>query len=213
VSAKVLFDTFSLPKLRALANRFQRNHTAVVPTLSLYWSRVERRRAASVIAGTDRLQYIPPAYVVGWKALPSLMSEEEERLQLEQSLAAVRELNQAGVMMLAGTDVMNPFLLPGFSLHDELSLLVKAGLSEMQALQAATRNPARAFNLPDQGTIESGMRADLLLLDANPLQNIDNTRKIRLVVSGGRVFERNDLDAMFDDIRRGASEWKGTPTR
>jgi imidazolonepropionase-like amidohydrolase len=117
------------------------------------------------------------------------------------------------VTILAGTDVGVASQVPGFSLHDELSLLVKAGLSEMEALEAATRNPARAFNLTDQGTIETGRRADLLLLDANPLENIDNTRKIRTVVAAGRVFERNELDAMLSDVQRAASQWTGTPTR
>jgi imidazolonepropionase-like amidohydrolase len=83
----------------------------------------------------------------------------------------------------------------------------------MAALEAATRNPARAFNLTDQGTIEPGMRADLVLLDANPLENIDNTRKIGMVVSRGRVLNRNDLDAMLSDIQSVASQWRGTPTR
>ena len=105
------------------------------------------------------------------------------------------------------------YQLPGFSLLDELSLLVKAGFSEMEALQAATINPARAFNLKDQGTINPGMRGDLVLLDSNPLEKIDNTRKIRAVVAAGRVFERKELDTMLLDIQRAASQWAGTPTR
>jgi imidazolonepropionase-like amidohydrolase len=82
----------------------------------------------------------------------------------------------------------------------------------MEALQAATINPARTFNLRDQGTIQPGMRADLVLLDANPLVAIENTRKLRAVVTGGRVFERQELDAMLADIERTASQWSGTPT-
>ena len=100
-----------------------------------------------------------------------------------------------------------------FSLHDELSLLVKAGLTEMEVLEAATRNPARVFGITDRGTIEPGMRADLLLLDSNPLEKIDNVRKIRTVVARGRVFQRDELDTMLGEIRRAASEWTGTPTR
>ena len=83
----------------------------------------------------------------------------------------------------------------------------------MDALQAATRNPARAFKLADQGTIEKGMRGDLLLLDSNPLDNIENIRKIGTVVAAGRVFERNELDAILADIQRVANQWTGTPTR
>jgi imidazolonepropionase-like amidohydrolase len=83
----------------------------------------------------------------------------------------------------------------------------------MDALQAATRNPARAFRLAHQGTIEPGMRADLVLLDANPLDDIENTRKIRTVVAGGRVFDRGDLDQMLTDVESAARAWTGTPTR
>jgi hypothetical protein len=214
VSPKMLFDTFSVPKLRTLAQRLKANHTVVVPTLTVSWNRVELRRSGSVIDSVDRVQYIPPAYVDAWRQNQALLSQDEERLDLEQRLVAVRELNRAGVTLLAGTDTMSgPFLLPGFSLHDELVLLVKVGLSEMQALQAATRNPARAFHLMDQGTIERGMRADLVLLDANPLMNIENVRKIRTVIANGRVFGRNELDAMLTDIQKDARDWKGTPTR
>jgi len=94
-----------------------------------------------------------------------------------------------------------------------LSLLVKAGLSEMEALETATRHPARAFNLTDQGTVERGMRADLVLLDANPLEHIENTRRIRAVVANGRLLERHELDAMLADIETAARDWTGTPTR
>jgi imidazolonepropionase-like amidohydrolase len=127
---------------------------------------------------------------------------------------AVREMRAAGVAILPGTDVGVPLQVPGFSLHDELSLLVKAGLSEMEVLQAATRNPARAFNLTDQGTIETGMRADLLLLDANPLENIGNTRKIRMVVARGRhshvreYMGWNSNDALIDCAMLGCKQAK-----
>ena len=134
-------------------------------------------------------------------------------MQFQQCLTVVRELHKAGVTILAGTDVGTSYQIPGISLHDELALLVQAGLSPMAALQAATRNPAQAFKLADQGTIEKGMRADLVLLESNPLENIDNTRKIRTVVAAGRVFERNELDAMLSDVQRAASQWTGTPTR
>ena len=134
-------------------------------------------------------------------------------MQFQQCLTVVRELHKAGVTILAGTDVGTSYQIPGISLHDELALLVQSGLSPMDALQAATLNPARAFNLTDQGTIEPGMRADLVLLDANPLENIDNTRKIRMVVARGRVVNRSELDAMLSDIQSVANQWTGTPTR
>jgi hypothetical protein len=214
VSAAFLRDSFSAAKLTAVADGLKKNQTVVVPTLSNYWSRFENRSEHSVVAASDRLRYVPAGYADFWRGLGAPpRGDEEARVLFEQSLMAVRELHTAGVAILPGTDVGVPFQVPGFSLHDELSLLVKAGLSEMEVLQAATRNPARAFNLADQGTIETGMRADLLLLDANPLENIDNTRKIRMVVARGRVFDRNELDAMLEDIHTAARQWAGTPTR
>jgi hypothetical protein len=212
--AAFLRDSFSVAKLRALADRLKKNRTIVVPTLSNYWSRFEPRTEHSVLAAADRLRYVPAGYVDFWKGLGEpARGDEDARMLFEQSLIAVRELHMAGVTILPGTDVGVPYQVPGFSLHDELSLLVKAGLSEMEVLKAATRNPARAFNWTDQGTIEAGMRADLLLLDANPLEHIENTRKIRTVVAAGRVFERNELDAMLSDVQVAASQWTGTPTR
>ena len=212
LSAQFLFESFSVSKLEALANRLKENQTSVVPTLSLYWSRRDQRSDDSTVASADRLRYVPPRYVELWKQRQPPISDEQQRLQLEQCLAVVGELHKKGVTILAGTDVGVSYQLPGFALHDELNLLVKAGLSNMEALQAATINPARTFNLRDQGTIQPGMRADLVLLDANPLVAIENTRKLRAVVTGGRVFERQELDAMLADIERTASQWSGTPT-
>ena len=81
---------------------------------------------------------------------------------------------------MAGTDAIMPQVYPGFSLHDELMLLVRAGLSPMEALQAATLNPARVLGLEDiLGTVEKGKLSDLVLLDGNPLADITNTTKIK----------------------------------
>ncbi len=213
VTPKLLVDSFSPAKLRALANHLKRKDTAVVPTLSLYRNRFESRRQNSFIASTDRLQYVPQSYVEVWKGQRGRNSEEDAQMQFQQCLTVVRELHRAGVTILAGTDTGTGYQVPGISLHDELALLVQAGLSPMAALQAATRNPARTFKLADQGTIEKGMRADLVLLDANPLDHIENIRKIRTVVAAGRVFDRQELDAILADIQSSASRWTGTPTR
>jgi imidazolonepropionase-like amidohydrolase len=204
--------SIDVAKLTALADRLKKNHTSVAPTLLIYWIQLEHAGEHSVPAGDESIRYIPPAYTDVWKQVRPRMPAEDLRRLFDQCLIAVRELNKAGVTILTGTDVGTAFQVPGFSLHEELLLLAKAGLSEMEVLQAATRNPARAFNLTDQGTIETGMRADLLLLDANPLENIGNTRKIRMVVARGRVFDRNELDAMLEDIHTSARQWAGTPT-
>jgi imidazolonepropionase-like amidohydrolase len=105
---------------------------------------------------------------------------------------------RAGVHILAGTDTMNPQCFPGFGLHDELALLVDAGLSPLAALQAATRNAAEFMGQLDRrGTIEVGKTADLVLLDKDPLANIHNTRSIQAVVLSGKLYPRAALDAML----------------
>jgi imidazolonepropionase-like amidohydrolase len=93
------------------------------------------------------------------------------------------------------------YCFPGFSLHDELELLVRAGLTPLEALQAATRNPARYFGrLKDLGTVEAGKLADLVLLEADPLADIRNTRRITAVVAGGRLLPQATLRKMLDEV-------------
>jgi tetratricopeptide (TPR) repeat protein len=114
----------------------------------------------------------------------------------------VGAMPRAGVEVLAGTATEEPLgNVPGFSLHDELALLVQAGFTPMEALQAATLNPARFLGRErDFGTVAPGKMADLVLLAANPLEDISNTRKIEAVVYRGKVFPRVSLDAMLAKI-------------
>jgi imidazolonepropionase-like amidohydrolase len=110
----------------------------------------------------------------------------------------VGKMNTAGVRIMAGTDTTAPFVFPGSSLHEELALLVQAGLTPMQTLQGATRQPAEFLGkLQTQGTIEQGKIADLVLLDANPLNDIHNTQKIRAVILRGKLLDRNFLDGVL----------------
>lgn len=96
---------------------------------------------------------------------------------------------------MAGTDLGADYIYPGFSLHDELALFVQAGLTPAEALKTATYNPAKFLDLLDHiGTVESGKLADLVLLDANPLEEISNTLKIRALVLNGRYLDRTTLD-------------------
>lgn len=112
--------------------------------------------------------------------------------------ALLLALHRGGVPILAGTDV-GPW---GFTLHDELARLVKAGLTPREALIAATSNPARLVGLADRaGKIAGGFQADLLILEANPLQDIANSRRIAAVVTHGDFLDRAELDAMLASIR------------
>lgn len=110
------------------------------------------------------------------------------------SLDLVGRMHAAGVPIGAGTDTPLGFALPGFSLHTELERLVDAGLSPLEALEAATLRPAAFFGLEhEMGEVRPGMRADLVLLDADPMEDIANTRRVNTVVAAGRVLTPDEL--------------------
>jgi imidazolonepropionase-like amidohydrolase len=128
-----------------------------------------------------------------------------ERRLMAAHLRAVGEMHRAGVRILAGSDAPNPFTVPGFALHRELELLVQAGLSPMEALRAATSEPARFMGVADSvGSVAEGHAADLVLLDADPLADIRNTLRIRAVVSGGMALDSAALAAMRQEAARAA---------
>lgn len=117
-------------------------------------------------------------------------------------LKHVREMREAGVQLMAGSDVAVLNVFPGASLHEELRLLVDSvGMSPLEALASATRRPAEWLGLADSvGTIAPGKGADLVLLDADPLASIGNTRRVSAVVLRGRLFRRSDLDALLASV-------------
>ncbi|HEV2103450.1 MAG TPA: amidohydrolase family protein [Candidatus Acidoferrum sp.] len=208
-------STYDPARARALIALFVKNQTWQVPTL--YWERGEWL-IEQTSAGPDPLiKYAPAAWRVrawpmfttgiekDWSSDP--FADRERFFQAE--LKMVGEMNRAGVRILAGTDTAAGVrVYPGFSLHEELELLVQAGLTPMQALQSATRNPGEYLGFADTGTIESGKRADLVLLDANPLADIKNTRKIQSVVLAGRYFSRTDLDKLLKSVEEAAANSK-----
>ena len=115
------------------------------------------------------------------------------------ALKHLREMRASGVRIMAGSDVAVLNIFPGPSLHEELRLFVDSvGMTPLEALESATRKPAEWLGLADSvGTIETGKVADLVLLDANPLDDITNTQRIAAVVLRGRLFERKDLDGLL----------------
>jgi predicted amidohydrolase YtcJ len=129
----------------------------------------------------------------------------------ERKLAG--KLFRAGVPMLAGTDVGNPFCFPGFSLHDELALLVESGVTPLGALQMATLNPAQFMHATDKyGSVTPGNVADLVLLDADPLQDIHNTTKISEVFLEGKEYDRAVLDQILTSAEKSANARKTLTT-
>jgi imidazolonepropionase-like amidohydrolase len=124
----------------------------------------------------------------------------------EKGLELTGRAHRAGVKVLAGSDAHDAYCFPGFGLHDELQELVKAGLTPVEALRTATVNPAQYFGLSeDFGSIAEGKVADLVLLDANPLEDVANTTTIHAVVYDGNVYTRDDLDETLEYVENNAS--------
>ena len=201
--------TFDPTIATALFRTFVTNGTWQVPTL------VELRRNALGDDSTNPGQnspedeplraYLPEPLRDWWSKNRSATASSGGQELFASELSLTQKMHKSGVLFLAGTDSPNPSILPGFALHDELKLLVSAGFSPMEALQTATLNPARYLGREkDLGTIETGKLADLVLLDANPLEDISNTQKIRAVIVNGRYLNRETLDAMLVGVQAAA---------
>jgi imidazolonepropionase-like amidohydrolase len=130
---------------------------------------------------------------------------------IEKELEVVQMLHKAGVPFLAGTDTPpGVYVFPDSSLHEELQRFVAAGFTRLEALQTATLNPARFFNMEDKlGTVERGKFADLVFLDANPLEDIRNTQKVSGVILNGRFFNKADLQKILQRVEEAAKQEPG----
>jgi imidazolonepropionase-like amidohydrolase len=192
-------------KALALSAIFKKNQTWLCPTLIMRnnYAVLDDKRQVN----DERLKYVEPSWQKRWvrmvnesgNAPANEWSNRKEIVRKEKNLVGL--MHKAGVNMLAGTDNTNPFCFPGFSIHDELAILVDAGLAPLEALQTATLNPAKFLNkLHLLGTVEKGKLADLFLLDANPLADIHNTTKIHAVVVNGQFIGRQELDRMLDEV-------------
>lgn len=152
-----------------------------------------------------RLRFVPDLVRDWWRPENDLFGSEyteEDWLTVERGFSNFLEVTaimaEHGVGILAGSDTPNAFAFPGFGLHDELELLVEAGLSPLEALRAATIDAARFLQSTDtMGSVEPGKVADLVLLEGNPLEAISNTQTISAVVLDGLLLDRNELDQML----------------
>ncbi|MFG2670153.1 amidohydrolase family protein [Streptomyces sp. NPDC048445] len=198
--------------LGRMADELASAGTAVCPTLSVYRMMFQDPEAALrdpalKHLARDRIQQWHPRYDFRLRDLVPVWPEivALSRQRLENYLQIVALLHSRGVQIIAGTDAPNPYLVPGFSLHQELSLLVQAGLSPLDALRCATTAPAERFGLgpAHQG---SGASNGFLLVDANPMQSLRTLRTPRGLVVNGAYLDHRALTALLDDRTRAATE-------
>lgn len=199
-------NSFSRSRAADVFGTLRRNRTRVTPTLTMH----------SVLDMPDHTALDPATrkylsadsigtfdYVIEnlYKANRGAEEISRQRQMWEYRQRFVRELFAHGVPVLAGTDTGTPYMVPGFALHDELELLVKAGATTQQALYAATVEPAKFLGMSaDLGSVESRKIADFVVLDGDPLQDIRNTRRIHSVVTRGRIISPAARARMLADV-------------
>ncbi len=199
--------TYSTEKASALFQTLKKNGTWVTPTLA---SLDITSHPENWKTDDPQLDFVPPALAKQWRDSFDDLQMKERAAWLARQAAndwkLTGELHRAGIPLLVGSDSLDPFVFTGDSLHQELAELVSAGFTPGEALQAATRGAAQFLGRErDFGTVEDGKIADLVLLDANPLKDIGNTRKIAAVIRGGNYLDRAALDKLLAQAKSAAA--------
>jgi imidazolonepropionase-like amidohydrolase len=192
----------SSESLAPLYRKFVRNGTYVTPTFTAqvevaYWP-------TRALPGDSLARFLPRVvrdYVAEIFPMPDSIPPNADsvgRAMLAKRMRQVAEMQRAGVRILTGTDAPLRNSPPGFGLHEEFTLLARGGMTPFQILRSATLEPARYLGMLDSaGTVSRGKLADLVLLDANPLVNINNTRRISAVIANGRLFAGEDRELLL----------------
>ncbi len=186
-------------KINNVIDALIKNDVWQIPTLILY-----KNFANKTYKNPDYLQFLnllPEERKEEWikkiNAIDNVISKDVVEYTV-WSKKMVDFMHDRGISFMAGTDTPIGFLIPGLSLHQEIQELHESGLSELEALQTATINPAKYFNLENSlGRIKSGFIADLIILDKNPLESISNTKSIHAVIKEGNLMNRSYLDSLI----------------
>ena len=205
-----LVDHFNESRFDSLATVLAQSDMWLSPTLTVLRSIANLNNADYL--NDERLQYLPQFMTASWDPTKDFRFRGRtqefyaaglKKYQLQLSLMG--KLAQKGVKIIAGTDYPNPYCFPGFSLHDELQLMVEGGMTNLQALQAATINAAIFTGREDEfGSIQEGKLASLILLNEDPLENINNTRSIESVFLRGQYHDREALNRLLEQAKKTA---------
>jgi imidazolonepropionase-like amidohydrolase len=198
--ARAILSSYDSGQCRLVMETLARNRTWVTPTLVAYQPYAHSFDSAT--RHPEWSKYVPGIVEDGWQhKVLAVPKADLVMVQTSFSFERTGALNSAGVGLLAGSDAPRAFVYPGFSLHEELALLVRSGLTPIEALRTATYNPASYLGALDSlGTIAEGKIADLVLLDADPLKDIRNTTRISAVIANGRVFDASARAALLNHV-------------
>ena len=207
------FDAMAPAERAALFARFARNGTAFDPTLISTTSRciadspIQRIIRDSTAPDRPELRFASPTVRAEWRDQLAMRQADDQpdwNPIYRSTLRDIREMAAAGMLILSGTDVPVVTLIPGYSLYDELELLVKeGGLTPLAALATSTINPAKVMGLADSlGQVKAGYVADLIVLDRDPTRDISAVRGLNAVIRNGKLLNRADLDRLREEGKR-----------
>lgn len=206
-------DAFDQNNFKRLNHKLAQSDSWLCPTLTVL--KAFSYLNDSTFTRDQRMEYLPSYISGGWRTAggrsETYWQTMRDRFEFYQEI--IGQMQNEGVKFLAGTDFPNPFCLPGFGIHDELDLLVESGFSPQEALACATVNPAIFLDkTKDYGDIDTGKIASLVLLNDNPLEAIQNTRKIEAVFLKGKYFKQLQLESLLNKAalmaqRTAISEW------
>jgi imidazolonepropionase-like amidohydrolase len=206
-------DTVPASRKRIL-DAFVSNHVVIVPTLVAWFTHLMDEDSVRVLVADSlgerdpRRRLLPDFLAYEWQVDVDKAKRKDNATMLGwrgfffTQARDLQAMHAAGVTMLPGSDLASVPLFPGYSLHQELENLVQyVGLSPMEAIESATRQPAEFFGMEDSlGTVEPGKLADVVLLSANPLENIGNTRRIVGVVLNGRYIDQGEIRGLLGGL-------------
>ena len=191
------------PEIKEMIDALKRNGVSVDPTLVPFHSAFFGDTGK--YQNQEELNYLPEALLKNWKTTFNFnLGWRTEDFEIAHTVwpkveKLVKMLHENGILLTAGTDANNPYMIPGFSYHQELGLLKQCGLSNQEVLEIAILNGAKLLGLENSiGKIEKGYQANIVLLDKNPLEKIENTKSLKLIIKEGKVYSKNELLESID---------------